>query len=45
MWDKCVCVCVSDGAALLVSLITRATLHHFHFHTPVSSIRFSPDGR
>ncbi|KAM6894090.1 PWP2 small subunit processome component [Xenentodon cancila] len=34
-----------DGAALLVSLITRAVLHHFHFHKPVSSIRFSPDGR
>ncbi|XP_013867463.1 PWP2 small subunit processome component [Austrofundulus limnaeus] len=34
-----------DGAALLVSLITRAVLHHFHFHKPVSSIRFSHDGR
>ncbi|KAM9836167.1 PWP2 small subunit processome component [Aulostomus maculatus] len=34
-----------DGAALLVSLITRAVLHHFHFHKPVSSICFSPDGR
>ncbi|KAF6723948.1 Periodic tryptophan-like protein 2 [Oryzias melastigma] len=34
-----------DGAALLVSLITRAVLHHFHFHKPVSSVRFSPDGR
>nr|XP_020470918.1 periodic tryptophan protein 2 homolog [Monopterus albus] len=34
-----------DGAALLVSLITRAILHHFHFHRPVSSICFSPDGR
>uniref|UniRef100_A0A671YVE7 PWP2 small subunit processome component n=1 Tax=Sparus aurata TaxID=8175 RepID=A0A671YVE7_SPAAU len=34
-----------DGAALLVSLITRAVLHHFHFHKPVNSIRFSPDGR
>uniref|UniRef100_A0A3P8SH77 PWP2 small subunit processome component n=1 Tax=Amphiprion percula TaxID=161767 RepID=A0A3P8SH77_AMPPE len=34
-----------DGAALLISLITRAVLHHFHFHKPVSSIRFSPDGR
>ncbi|TNM93985.1 hypothetical protein fugu_002161 [Takifugu bimaculatus] len=34
-----------DGAALLVSLITRAVLHHFHFHKPVSSLRFSPDGR
>uniref|UniRef100_A0A3P9M7G7 PWP2 small subunit processome component n=1 Tax=Oryzias latipes TaxID=8090 RepID=A0A3P9M7G7_ORYLA len=34
-----------DGAALLVSLVTRAVLHHFHFHKPVSSVRFSPDGR
>uniref|UniRef100_A0A8C8FX99 PWP2 small subunit processome component n=1 Tax=Oncorhynchus tshawytscha TaxID=74940 RepID=A0A8C8FX99_ONCTS len=34
-----------DGAALLISLITRAVLHHFHFHKPVASIRFSPDGR
>ncbi|XP_028984892.1 PWP2 small subunit processome component [Betta splendens] len=34
-----------DGAALLVSLVTRAILHHFHFHKPVNSIRFSPDGR
>lgn len=34
-----------DGAALLVSLITRAVLHHFHFHKPVHSISFSPDGR
>lgn len=33
-----------DGAALLVSLITRAVLHHFHFHKPVNSISFSPDG-
>ncbi|KAJ8004026.1 hypothetical protein DPEC_G00154520 [Dallia pectoralis] len=34
-----------DGAALLVSLITKAVLHHFHFHKPVASVRFSPDGR
>ncbi|KAJ8379169.1 hypothetical protein AAFF_G00230810 [Aldrovandia affinis] len=34
-----------DGAAVLVSLVTRAVLHHFHFHKPVSSVRFSPDGR
>ncbi|XP_038138082.1 PWP2 small subunit processome component [Cyprinodon tularosa] len=44
--DGCLAVVVDeDGAALLVSLITRAVLHHFHFHKPVSSIRFSPDGR
>uniref|UniRef100_A0A8C9TWP7 PWP2 small subunit processome component n=1 Tax=Scleropages formosus TaxID=113540 RepID=A0A8C9TWP7_SCLFO len=34
-----------DGAALLVSLVTRAVLHHFHFHKPVHSVSFSPDGR
>uniref|UniRef100_A0A8C5DY81 Small-subunit processome Utp12 domain-containing protein n=1 Tax=Gouania willdenowi TaxID=441366 RepID=A0A8C5DY81_GOUWI len=34
-----------DGAALLISLVTRAVLHHFHFHKPVSSVSFSPDGR
>uniref|UniRef100_A0A6Q2Y2G7 Small-subunit processome Utp12 domain-containing protein n=1 Tax=Esox lucius TaxID=8010 RepID=A0A6Q2Y2G7_ESOLU len=34
-----------DGAALLVSLITKAVLHHYHFHKPVASVRFSPDGR
>ncbi|XP_026886826.2 PWP2 small subunit processome component [Electrophorus electricus] len=34
-----------DGAAVLVSLITRAVLYHHHFHKPVGSIRFSPDGR
>ncbi|XP_029941900.1 periodic tryptophan protein 2 homolog [Salarias fasciatus] len=34
-----------DGAALLVSLVTRAVLHHFHFHRAVHSVSFSPDGR
>ncbi|XP_030635954.1 PWP2 small subunit processome component [Chanos chanos] len=34
-----------DGAALLVSLVTRAVLHHYHFHKPVQSVRFSPDGK
>ncbi|KAF7689577.1 hypothetical protein HF521_012930 [Silurus meridionalis] len=34
-----------DGAAILVSLLTRAVLHHHHFHKPVNSIRFSPDGK
>lgn len=44
--DGCLAVLVDeDGAALLVSLVTRAVLHHFHFHKPVNSIRFSPDGR
>ncbi|XP_067116836.1 PWP2 small subunit processome component [Osmerus mordax] len=44
--DGCLAVLVDeDGAALLVSLVTRAVLHHFHFHKPVNSVRFSPDGR
>nr|XP_023648696.1 periodic tryptophan protein 2 homolog [Paramormyrops kingsleyae] len=34
-----------DGAALLISLVSRAVLHHFHFHKPVHSVSFSPDGR
>uniref|UniRef100_A0A3Q3VL60 Small-subunit processome Utp12 domain-containing protein n=1 Tax=Mola mola TaxID=94237 RepID=A0A3Q3VL60_MOLML len=38
-------IVVDEGAALLVSLVTRAVLHHFHFHKAVSSIRFSPDGK
>ncbi|XP_066517499.1 PWP2 small subunit processome component [Hoplias malabaricus] len=34
-----------DGAAILVSLVTRAVLYHHHFHKPVHSVSFSPDGR
>ncbi|XP_043928437.1 periodic tryptophan protein 2 homolog [Protopterus annectens] len=34
-----------EGAALLVSLITKCVLHHFNFHKPVHSVSFSPDGR
>ncbi|XP_056110253.1 PWP2 small subunit processome component isoform X3 [Rhinichthys klamathensis goyatoka] len=34
-----------DGAAILVSLVTRAVLYHHHFHNPVHSVSFSPDGR
>uniref|UniRef100_A0A3B4CL73 Small-subunit processome Utp12 domain-containing protein n=1 Tax=Pygocentrus nattereri TaxID=42514 RepID=A0A3B4CL73_PYGNA len=34
-----------DGAAILVSLVTRAVLYHHHFHKPVNSVSFSPDGR
>ncbi|XP_032889372.1 periodic tryptophan protein 2 homolog [Amblyraja radiata] len=34
-----------DGVALLVSLLRRAALHHFNFHSPVHSVAFSPDGR
>lgn len=41
----CVNSRVVDGAAVLVSLLTRAVLHHHHFHKPVHSIRFSPDGK
>uniref|UniRef100_A0A3B3HKU2 PWP2 small subunit processome component n=1 Tax=Oryzias latipes TaxID=8090 RepID=A0A3B3HKU2_ORYLA len=45
IFHQYVFVNTTDGAALLVSLVTRAVLHHFHFHKPVSSVRFSPDGR
>ncbi|XP_063301836.1 periodic tryptophan protein 2 homolog [Pelobates fuscus] len=34
-----------EGAALLVSLVTKSVLNHFLFHQPVHSVRFSPDGR
>lgn len=34
-----------EGAAVLVSMISKSVLHHFHFHKPVHSIKFSPDGR
>ncbi|KAI0226931.1 Periodic tryptophan-like protein 2 [Lamellibrachia satsuma] len=34
-----------DGEALLISLVSRSVLHHYHFHRPVHAIRFSPDGR
>ncbi|XP_043557373.1 PWP2 small subunit processome component [Chiloscyllium plagiosum] len=34
-----------DGDGLLVSLISKAVLHRFHFHARVHSISFSPDGR
>ncbi|KFO28101.1 Periodic tryptophan protein 2 like protein, partial [Fukomys damarensis] len=33
------------GAALLVSLVCRSVLHHFHFKGSVHSVSFSPDGR
>ncbi|XP_036099773.1 periodic tryptophan protein 2 homolog isoform X3 [Molossus molossus] len=33
------------GNALLVSLVCRSVLHHFHFKGSVHSISFSPDGR
>ncbi|XP_047653600.1 periodic tryptophan protein 2 homolog isoform X2 [Phacochoerus africanus] len=33
------------GNALLVSLVCRSVLHHFHFKGAVHSIAFSPDGR
>ena len=33
------------GNALLVSLVCRSVLHHFHFKGSVHSVSFSPDGR
>ncbi|VTJ77688.1 Hypothetical predicted protein [Marmota monax] len=33
------------GAALLVSLVCRSVLHHYHFKGSVHSVSFSPDGR
>ena len=35
----------SGGNALLVSLVCRSVLHHFHFKGAVHSVSFSPDGR
>nr|XP_033797593.1 periodic tryptophan protein 2 homolog [Geotrypetes seraphini] len=34
-----------EGAALLISLLSKSVLHQFHFHKPVHSVTFSPDGR
>ncbi|KAM9317501.1 periodic tryptophan protein 2 homolog [Gastrophryne carolinensis] len=34
-----------EGAALLISLLTKSVLNHFSFQQPVHSVRFSPDGR
>ncbi|XP_042724036.1 periodic tryptophan protein 2 homolog [Lagopus leucura] len=34
-----------EGAALLVSLIGKSVIHQFHFHKPVHSVSFSPDGK
>ncbi|XP_062905832.1 PWP2 small subunit processome component [Mobula hypostoma] len=34
-----------EGVAVLVSLLRKAVLHHFHFHALVHSVSFSPDGR
>ncbi|KAK2188503.1 hypothetical protein NP493_130g01036 [Ridgeia piscesae] len=34
-----------DGEAMLISLISRSVLHHYHFHRPVHAVSFSPDGR
>lgn len=35
----------AGGEALLVSLLCRSVLHHFHFKGSVHSVCFSPDGR
>uniref|UniRef100_A0A8B9QZX9 Small-subunit processome Utp12 domain-containing protein n=1 Tax=Anas platyrhynchos TaxID=8839 RepID=A0A8B9QZX9_ANAPL len=34
-----------EGAALLVSLVGKSVIHQFHFHKPVHSVSFSPDGK
>uniref|UniRef100_A0A8C8S8V7 Small-subunit processome Utp12 domain-containing protein n=1 Tax=Pelusios castaneus TaxID=367368 RepID=A0A8C8S8V7_9SAUR len=34
-----------EGAALLVSMISKSVIHQFHFQKPVHSVCFSPDGR
>uniref|UniRef100_A0A8V0YWC1 Periodic tryptophan protein 2 homolog n=1 Tax=Gallus gallus TaxID=9031 RepID=A0A8V0YWC1_CHICK len=34
-----------EGAALLVSVIGKSVIHQFHFHKPVHSVSFSPDGK
>ncbi|XP_042316227.1 periodic tryptophan protein 2 homolog [Sceloporus undulatus] len=34
-----------EGAALLVSLISKSVIHQFHFHKPVHSVCFSPNGK
>ncbi|KZT03785.1 WD40 repeat-like protein [Laetiporus sulphureus 93-53] len=34
-----------DGRALLVNFRRGVVLHHFNFHNPVKSIKFSPDGK
>ncbi|XP_066476131.1 periodic tryptophan protein 2 homolog [Tiliqua scincoides] len=34
-----------EGAALLVSLISKSVIHQFHFQKPVHSVSFSPNGK
>nr|XP_060626232.1 periodic tryptophan protein 2 homolog [Anolis sagrei ordinatus] len=34
-----------EGAALLVSLISKSVIHQFHFQKPVHSVCFSPNGK
>ncbi|THH13422.1 hypothetical protein EW146_g6791 [Bondarzewia mesenterica] len=34
-----------DGRALLVNFRRGVVLHHFNFHKPVNTIKFSPDGK
>ncbi|XP_061483500.1 periodic tryptophan protein 2 homolog [Rhineura floridana] len=34
-----------EGAALLVSLISKSVIHRFHFQKPVHSVCFSPNGK
>ncbi|XP_056410570.1 periodic tryptophan protein 2 homolog [Hyla sarda] len=34
-----------EGSALLISLVTKSVLNHFHFQRPVQAVSFSPDGK
>lgn len=34
-----------EGAALLISIVTKSVINHFHFQQPVHAVSFSPDGR
>ncbi|XP_044526133.1 periodic tryptophan protein 2 homolog [Gracilinanus agilis] len=44
--DGCFAIIIDEeGAALLVSLVCKSVLHHFHFNGSVHCVSFSPDGR
>ncbi|XP_077996881.1 periodic tryptophan protein 2 homolog [Glandiceps talaboti] len=34
-----------EGAGMLISLVSRSVLYHHFFHTPIHSIKYSPDGK
>uniref|UniRef100_A0A8B9SF82 Small-subunit processome Utp12 domain-containing protein n=1 Tax=Anas platyrhynchos TaxID=8839 RepID=A0A8B9SF82_ANAPL len=43
---KNLAILVDEGtSALLVSLVGKSVIHQFHFHKPVHSVSFSPDGK